>query len=218
MIRTIAVSGFKNSGKTTLCRRLIEELARLGVRTGYIKRTSEDALDAEGPDTSKLRGAGVTAVLWGDDGLRAEESRRDMSQEYIVSKYFPDCEIVILEGGKYLDLPKIWVESETPRPGGVKGVFMLYDRKRPGDGAARFGAGDEALIAKKLAGLVRGGNYRSSSVFVGGRELPMKDFIADFVRGVVLGMLSSLKGGRARGEEVKVFIRGEKNDSPRAPR
>ena len=55
-------------------------------------------------------------------------------------------------------------------------------------------------------------------MFVGGRELPMKDFIADFVRGAVLGMLSSLRGGRARGEEVKVFIRGEKNDSPRAPR
>ncbi|MCR5336345.1 MAG: molybdopterin-guanine dinucleotide biosynthesis protein MobB [Synergistes sp.] len=210
MIRTIAVSGFKNSGKTTLCRRLIEELARLGVRTGYIKRTSEEALGAGGTDTSKLRDAGVTAVLWGDDGLRAEETKSGISHEYIVSKYFPDCEIVIVEGGKYLDLPKIWVESDTPRPEDVKGVFMQYDRTRPGDGAARFGCGDEALMAKKLAAFVREENYRSSSVFIGSRELPMKDFIADFVRGAVLGMLSSLKQGPAQGDEVKIFIRGKK--------
>ncbi|MBR4401484.1 MAG: molybdopterin-guanine dinucleotide biosynthesis protein MobB [Synergistes sp.] len=212
MIRTIAVSGFKNSGKTTLCHRLVEELTRLGVRTGYIKRTSEEALGTEDADTSKLRSAGVTAVLWGDDGLRAEESGCDISHEYIVSKYFPECEIVILEGGKYLELPKIWVESETPRPEEVKGVFMLYDRTRPGDGASRFGCGDEALMAEKLAAFVRGENYRSSSVFIGSRELSMKDFIADFVRGAVLGMLSSLKGGKTHGEEVKIVIRGEKEE------
>ena len=212
MIRTIAVSGFKNSGKTTLCRRLVEELTCLGVRTGYIKRTSEEALGAEDADTSKLCSAGVTAVLWGDDGLRAEESCSDISHEYIVSKYFPDCEIVIMEGGKYLNLPKIWVESETPRPEDVKGVFMTYDRKRQGDGEKLFGAGEEALIAKKLADMVRGANYRSSSVFIGSRELSMKDFIADFIRGAVLGMLSSLKGGKTGGEEVKICIRGEKEE------
>lgn len=217
MIRTIAVSGFKNSGKTTLCRTLIEELARLGVRTGYIKRTSEEALGAEGTDTSKLRVSGVTALLWGDDGLRAEESCKDISHEYIVSKYFPDCELVIIEGGKYLDTPKIWVESETPRPEDVKGVFMTYDRRQQGDGEKLFGEGDEALIAKKLAAFVRGENYRSASVFIGSRELPMKDFVADFVRGAVVGMISSLKGGSECGG-LKVVIREKNNASKDEPR
>ena len=37
----------------------------------------------------------------------------------------------------------------------------------------------------------------------------MKDFIADFVRGSVLGMLASLKGGRDTSEGVRVYIDGE---------
>ena len=211
MIKIFAVSGFKNSGKTTFCRKVLSELARLGVRTGYIKRTSDDVLEEDGTDTASVERMGITSALWGRDGLRFEEAgAASFSPEYIVSQYFPDAEIVILEGGKYLDLPKIWVENGEPRPREVRGVFMVYDRTGGGDGRLRFGCGDEALIAAKLAATVRGKYYRSSKVYIGDRPLPMKDFIADFVRGAVLGMLASLKGGGDPKAPVRIYLDGER--------
>ena len=149
MIRIFAVSGFKNSGKTTLCMKLLEELGRLGVRTGYIKRTAEEALSPRAADTGRAAGLGVSSALWGSDGLRIESPAVGVTPEYIVARYFPDAEIVIVEGGKYLDLPKIWVENGEPRPEEVVGVFMTYDRNSEGDGKTRFGAGCEAEMARR---------------------------------------------------------------------
>lgn len=209
MIKIFAVSGFKNSGKTTLCMKLLEELGKLGVKTGYIKRTAEDALSSCRTDTGRAAELGVSSALWGSDGLKIESPGGEVSPEYIVSRYFPDAEIVIVEGGKYLNLPKIWVESGETRPHNVAGVFMIYDRYSAGDGKTRFGSGDEAEMARRLAASVRGDFYRSTKIYIGDRPLPMKDFIADFVRGGVLGMLSSLKGGNETSEGVRVYIDGK---------
>ena len=98
MIRIFAVSGFKNSGKTTLCMKLLEELGRLGVRTGYIKRTADEALSPRAADTGRAAGLGVSSALWGSDGLRIESPAAGVTPEYIVSRYFPDADIVIVEG------------------------------------------------------------------------------------------------------------------------
>lgn len=209
MIKIFAVSGFKNSGKTTLCIKLLEELGKLGVRTGYIKRTADDVLSSRCTDTGRAAELGVSSALWGSDGLRIESPGAEISPEYIVSRYFPDAEIVIVEGGKYLNLPKIWVEGVEARPHDVAGVFMIYDRNSISDGKMRFGAGDEAGMARRLAASVRGDFYRSTKIYIGDRPFPMKDFIADFIRGSVLGMLSSLKGGKDASDGVRVYIDGE---------
>lgn len=209
MIKIFAVAGFKNSGKTTLCMKLLEELGRLGVKAGYIKRTTDDVLSSRGTDTGRAAELSVSSALWGSDGLRIESPADDVSPEHIVARYFPDADIVIVEGGKYLNLPKIWVENGEARPQDVTGVFMIYDRNSLGDGKTLFGSGDEALMARRLAASVRGDFYRSTKIYIGDRPLPMKDFIADFIRGSVLGMLSALKGGKETSEGVRVYIDGE---------
>jgi molybdopterin-guanine dinucleotide biosynthesis protein B len=38
------------------------------------------------------------------------------------------------------------------------------------------------------------------------RQIPMKDFVAEFLRGGTLGMLAALKGGAAPGEDVRIFV------------
>ena len=210
MIRIVAVSGYKNSGKSTLCRRLLEELRILGIRTGYIKRTSEQAVASSGStDTGSVLDMGFNSILWGDDGIRLESKSEVSSLHKIASRYFPDSELLILEGGKELPLPKIWVRSPGEDIPDCPGVFIVYDRfSDAGDGKRLFCAGDEALIAQRLAALVRGRSYRSSRVYIGDRPLPMKDFIADFIRGSVLGMLASLKGGADPSAPVRVYLDG----------
>lgn len=209
MTKLFAVSGFKNSGKTTLCMKLLEELKKLGVSVAYIKRTNEEVISQRGTDTGRAAALGIGSVLWGKEGIRIEAPSEDASPEGIASRYFPDTEIVIVEGGKRLDLPKIWVENGEARPPYVHGVFMAYDRKAAGDGKTAFTEGDEAEMARRLAVSVRGDFYRSAKIYIGERQLPMKSFIADFVRGSVLGMLSSLKGGCDVSDGVRIYIDGK---------
>ncbi|MDO4988087.1 MAG: molybdopterin-guanine dinucleotide biosynthesis protein MobB [Synergistes sp.] len=215
MVRIFAVSGFKDSGKTTLCRRLIYELSSMGIKTGYVKRTSEDVFEDRSTDTAFVRDAGIRSVLWGHDGIRAEE-RADavFDIDRIVSNYFPDADIVIVEGGKHLDLPKIWVENNEPHGSDVTGIFMTYDRNKPSDGICRFTKGDERKMAEKLAQSVIGDNYRSAAVFINDRQLPMKNFIADFIRGSIIGMISSLKGADAS-DRIKIFVKHDRDSRSR---
>ena len=205
----IAVSGYKKSGKTTLCRKLLSELRGLGVRTGYIKRTADEALSGQGTDTGSAAEMGFDSVLWGSDGLRFEAPLAgDAAPQAIAARYFPTAELLILEGGKELDLPKIWVRSKDEEIPDFKGIFIVYDRTASGAGDKIYGAGSERELAIRLSQLVRGQAYRSAQVYVDGKPLPMKDFVADFVRGGILGMLSSLKGGENCGKSVQVYLNG----------
>ena len=91
---------------------------------------------------------------------------------------------------------------------------MVYDRLGCSDGKMLFGAGAEPEMAKRLSSLVRGSAYRSARIYIGDRPLPMKDFISDFVRGGILGMLASLKGGKSLSEPVRIYLdASEKNDN-----
>lgn len=209
MAMIVAVSGNKNSGKTTLCRKLLQELEELGIRTGYIKRTSEEVLPEKGTDTELVANMGIGAVLWGRDGLRHELSpQKETTPQYIVSKYFPDSELLILEGGKNLSLPKIWVRTEGEKSPQYPGIFMVYDRFGNREGKQVYCSGEEKEIALRLSALVRGKAYRSSQIYFGDTPLPMKDFIADFIRGSILGMLASLKGGGNLGKSVRIYLDG----------
>ncbi len=67
--RTIAVTGFKNSGKTRVVEALTRELTKRGYTVGTIKHTADDiTLDTPGKDTARHREAGsrATAILQED--------------------------------------------------------------------------------------------------------------------------------------------------------
>ncbi|MCE5201600.1 MAG: molybdopterin-guanine dinucleotide biosynthesis protein MobB [Synergistaceae bacterium] len=207
MIKIIAVSGYKNSGKTTLCRKLLAELQKLGIRTGYIKRTCENVLMNEKTDTGSVTDMGTRTLLWGKDGLRCEAPADETTTpQCIASRYFPDAELLILEGGKELEIPKIWVCSHGEKALDHPGIFLVYDRFGTGDGEKIFSEGDEAAIAERLSRLVRGAAYRSSKVYIGDAPLPMKGFVADFIRGGILGMIASLKGANNTDAQVRVYL------------
>ena len=209
MIRIVAVSGNKNSGKTTLCRKLLKELELMGIRVGYVKRTSDEVLSKKETDSGSVSDMGIGAVLWGKDGLRCELPSSEMiSPYYIASSYFPDAEIIILEGGKNLPLPKIWVRTEGESQPEYPGIIMNYDRVGNKDGDLVFCEGEERQMALRLASMVRGKAYRSTKIYFGDSPFPMKDFIADFIRNSILGMLASLKGGNNAEKTIRIYIDG----------
>jgi molybdopterin-guanine dinucleotide biosynthesis protein B len=201
MIPAVAVCGEKNSGKTTLCAALLEGLRRRGVRTGFLKHTCEDVRSPAVTDTGRIGQSGFDTALWGSDGVRFEPAGAFEDWPAVAARLFPFADLLLIEGGKGLAAPKIWVGAAAPSE--IRGVFLRYDRAVPGDGEKIFGVGMEDLLAGRIAAMALPEPARAMA---GDRQIPMKDFVAEFLRGGTLGMLAALKGGPDPGEDVRVFV------------
>lgn len=211
-MNVIAVSGYKDTGKSTLCRALLAGLRERGFKVGYMKRTQEPAASSGDTDTGAALSLGVDALLWGEDAMRFESARlspKDASPADVAADFFPGCDVVILEGGKDFPLPKIWVLEPHGAVPDYPGIFAVYDRHGEGNGAERYGAGEADRLISDLSAKLTSA-VRSTRVYVGCRELPMKDFVADFIGGGIRGMLSSLKGFASG--DIRVYIRHRGND------
>ena len=107
-MKIFAVSGYKNSGKTTLCQKLLIDLMGRGLKVGYLKRTHESVMPSADNDTGSIALKGVPALLAGSDGVRFEDVlSEEASPVGLARRYFPDADVVLVEGGKNLPLPKI---------------------------------------------------------------------------------------------------------------
>ncbi|MDR3255375.1 MAG: molybdopterin-guanine dinucleotide biosynthesis protein MobB [Synergistaceae bacterium] len=209
-MRIIAVSGYKDSGKSTLCRKLLRIFAERGLKTGYIKRTREFVGSPPDTDSGAACAEGTPTLLWGDASFRYETNAKNNGVEDaydVAGKFFPDADIVILEGGKKLELPKIWVLRPNEALPEDAGIFAAYDRYGSGDGARRYGESETERLAFDMMELIEK-NRRRARVYIGNHELPMKDFVADFVAGGVRGMLGALKKTDEMGEtgSVRIYI------------
>lgn len=103
----IAISGVKNSGKTTLIEKLIRELALLGISTATIKHDGH-RFDPDRPGTDSFRhlaaGAVGTAVF---DGEKYQLVKYQAVSEEELLSFFPEADLILLEGFKHSPWPKL---------------------------------------------------------------------------------------------------------------
>lgn len=119
--RVFGITGWKNSGKTTLTVRLVEELTRRGWRVATVKHAHHDFdIDREGTDSWRHRKAGasevaiVSARRW---ALMHEIGNGDEPPlSKIVDRLSP-CDVVLVEGYKREGHKKIEVRRTEGRPG-----------------------------------------------------------------------------------------------------
>lgn len=64
----IGIAGWKDSGKTTLCGKLVELLLLKGLKVGFIKHTEKSICPKENADSNTLCNVLGESVLWGEDG------------------------------------------------------------------------------------------------------------------------------------------------------
>lgn len=149
----IALSGFKNGGKTTLALGLLREILSAGLSAAFVKHTEKDVLPPEETDTGKTSAMGIPSLYWGGDGALLEARAGEISREKIL-EFFPGKDIVIVEGAKGLPLPRIWVGDPCGVPPDVKGVFAFFDRTASGsDGKKVFFPGREKDLAVMIIGM-----------------------------------------------------------------
>jgi molybdopterin-guanine dinucleotide biosynthesis adapter protein len=107
----IGIVGWKNSGKTTLAVRLVEEFTRRGLRVTTIKHAHHDfQIDDAATDSARHRRAGagqvaiVSAKRWAL--IRELDGAPEPDLVAIMTKLDP-CDLIIVEGYKAAAIPKI---------------------------------------------------------------------------------------------------------------
>lgn len=112
----IAVSGIKNSGKTTLLTRLIPVLKGRGYRLAVVKHDGHDfEPDVPGTDSWRLRKAGAEQTAVYSD--RRQMILRQTGGEFTkLAREFENVDIILVEGLKDSAYPKIELVRGTGRP------------------------------------------------------------------------------------------------------
>ena len=131
----LGVSGFKNSGKTTLIEGLVGYLRAEGYRVGVIKHQGESALtDRPGSDTYRFYQAGADVL--GYDGQSVFLKRRlgeSLSLETALDSLGGGYDVVLVEGFKRAKMDKLWLLQAgqagvaTDDIMGIIGVLSWHD-------------------------------------------------------------------------------------------
>lgn len=121
------VVGTSNSGKTLLVTRLVREFRARGLRVGTVKHCPRGAdMDVSGKDSWQHSRAGAELAMVTTPGRLAlfRELPAELSLEEVAA-HFRGLDLLIVEGYKHLDRPKVLVRSDRNWPGNPQGLFAL---------------------------------------------------------------------------------------------
>ena len=119
------LAGWSGSGKTTLCTKLIKNFAKIGIKVGVLKHAHHKFdIDKPGKDSFILRRAGARPFIISSKERFAiiQENNKEEKSLYEMLEIFAKdplskCDIIIVEGYKIEDIPKIEVfRSELRKP------------------------------------------------------------------------------------------------------
>lgn len=152
MTQIISLVGKSQSGKTTFLVKLIRELKQRGYRVGTIKHAHQGFdIDRRGKDSWQHRQAGADTVLVAAPGQIAMIKDEDGETLDAYAKYFPDVDIVITEGFKRGNRPKIEIlraaRNRTALCGDDDALFALVTDTDTDLGVPRFGLEDVGQVA-----------------------------------------------------------------------
>ncbi len=110
MVPIISIVGTSGSGKTTLLEKLIPELKNRGYRIGTIKHVFHGLeFDQEGKDTWRHKAAGASGVIAASGNRIALFKDNGCDSLDSLALYLQDMDIIITEGYKRENRPKIEV-------------------------------------------------------------------------------------------------------------
>lgn len=155
------ITGWKNSGKTTLTCKLVVELTRRGFRIATVKHAHHlFDIDHEGTDSHRHRQAGAAEVAivsgrrW---AIMHELGDADEPSLHDILARLSPCDLVLIEGYKRENHPKIEVRrlaalDRTPLVDGDPSICAIAaDHPVPDAGVTVFELDDIGGIADMIA-------------------------------------------------------------------
>jgi molybdopterin-guanine dinucleotide biosynthesis protein B len=209
----ISVVGKSDSGKTTLLERLIAELKRRGYRVGTIKHDTHGfEIDHPGKDSWRHAQAGsdVVAIASPQKLALIKKLESELTLDEVAS-YITDVDIILTEGYKRADKPKIEVHRKV-----VGGELLCSPQELlalvtdeplnmpvPQFSFEEIGALADLIEEKFL----KRREFPLVSILVDGKGVPIfKDFTRQIVAKTVKGMVSALQGGIGRFISIKIDL------------
>lgn len=211
MTPIISIVGRSKSGKTTLLEKLIGELKSRGYRVATMKHTPMGMnLADDDKDSSRHLKAGSEAVIMSapDKLVMVKPLAEPQTLEKIARNFGEDYDIIIAEGFKQEDAPKIEVHRKgagTPLKD-IKKLFAIATDEPLDTTIRQFGLDDVKGIADLLEeGFIKPQKERIL-MYVNDAPVPLSAFPRDIVSNILIAIANSLKGvGKIR--TLKIFLK-----------
>jgi molybdopterin-guanine dinucleotide biosynthesis protein B len=195
----VSIVGKSESGKTTLLEKLLKELKARGYRVATVKHTAEKlSFDEPGKDSWRHIQAGSEATLISspDKVVLIKPTRTTISLEEIVRLLGEDYDIILTEGFKVSDAPKIEVHRKQAGPplASVKRLIAIATDEPLETKARQFSLND----VKGLADLLEKGFIQPQRervvLYINQKSIVLTTFPKQIVANVLMALASSLKG------------------------
>ena len=213
-MKIASIVGKKNTGKTSLTVKVIEELTKRGYNVASIKHSHHSIeMDKENTDTWKHKQAGANLVVGvGSTTFFNARKEHDLNRILYLLKHFDEFDFVIIEGYKSYNYPKIITSPEVKDEYTIKevnsftidekGISELADliEKRGHDivdtlFANNCGFNNGEVIASEI----RNGNLTVDQLdnvhcymSIDEKIVGLNRFVSDFLKQSILGVISTL--------------------------
>lgn len=213
-MKIVSIVGKKNTGKTSLTVKIIEELTKRGYNVASIKHSHHSIeMDKENTDTWKHKQAGAKLVVGvGSTTFFNARKEHDLNRILYLLKHFDDFDYVIIEGYKSYNYPKIItspdvrdkytikeVDSFTIDEKGISELADLIEQKGHDIVDTLFanncGYNDGEIISAEI----RQGNLKvedldktHSYLSIDGKVVGLNRFVSDYIKQNLIGVINTL--------------------------
>ena len=239
-MKIVSIVGKKNTGKTSLTVKVIEELTKRGYNVASIKHSHHSIeMDKENTDTWKHKQAGANLdVGVGSTTFFNAKKEHDLNRILFMLKHFDEYDFVIIEGYKKYNYPKIItspdvkdeytiaeIDSFNIDENGVSQLADLIEQRGHDIVDTLFANNCGFNNGETIAREIRKGNLSidnlddiKSYLSIDGKVVGLNRFVSDFIKQSIVGVINTLNLEDYNVSEIgkiEVVIPNEK--SPKNP-
>ena len=235
-MKIVSVVGRKNTGKTSLTVKIIEELTKRGYDVASIKHSHHEMeMDRENTDTWRHKLAGSNVVVGiGSTSFFNVRDILELNRLLFLIKFMDNVDFVVIEGFKSYNYPKIatsldvvdehtiaQIDSFSITPEGVSDLADLVEKKGHDIVDTLFlnecGFCDGDSIAKEIVkGNIKTDDLDKVNSFmsIDNKVIGLNEFVSDFIKQTILGIIKTLhieEYGVKDINKVELIINNEDN-------
>ena len=213
-MKIVSIVGKKNTGKTSLTVKVIEELTKRGYNVASIKHSHHTMeMDRENTDTWKHKNAGSNVVVGiGSTTFFNVRKEMDLNRLLFLIKHMDNVDFVVIEGFKRYNYPKIatspdvvdeytikQVDSFTIDYKGLTELVDLIEERSHDIVNTLFANNCGYNDGEAIACDIRNGNITvdnldgvHSYLSIDGKVVGLNRFVSDYLKQFVLGVINTL--------------------------
>jgi molybdopterin-guanine dinucleotide biosynthesis protein MobB len=199
MTPIIAFIGYSESGKTTLLAAIIAELKQRGIKVAAIKHTHPFEVDKEGSSSWRLGQAGAATVVVSNarELVIIKKPDHDLEPQEISRLIGNDVDLILTEGFKRSSAIKIEVhrkEDGNELMVSANQLLAVVIDDAIDVGVPQYKRTDITGLSDLIVKWLAEQKEDEIELSVNEKNIPLNEFVRNFMTGTFMGMISSLKG------------------------